>query len=375
MKASLNRLLVGVLCVCALPAFAYHEPQEAGRLDRNRLQSPPPPGKQGRDRPIGQITPNAGPRVADGFDVFLTADFIWWRARQEGTAFALSGFETPSGSFLGRGTTHKPDFSWEPGFKVGLGLNLGRDGWDMYAQYTWYRENNTRSSTSRSSTDGSDLRPMWFITNTSGSFLAQNQALLAARGDWKLDFDVIDLELGRNFYLSQYLTLRPNFGLKFAWQNQKYRVRYVADLNPNEPSTFKMRMDQWFWGLGTRAGLDTGWHLGCGFSILGDFALTAFWTDFDIERTDLMREFNVSDVFLTSLKTENDYYALKGILETSIGLRWETWFKNDDYHFSIDASWEEQIWWSNNQYLHINEESAHGDLTLHGLTLQARFDF
>ena len=71
---------------------------------------------------------------------------------------------------------------------------------------------------------------------------------------------------------------------------------------------------------------------------------------------------------------KNDYDALKGVIEFMIGLRYESWFSNERFHALLEAGWEEQLWISNSNFFRI-EENAHGDMTLHGLTIKARFDF
>ena len=52
-------------------------------------RSPAPAGKindyqEGRFK---EITPHAGPRVQDGVDVFITADFIYWAPRTDGLGY------------------------------------------------------------------------------------------------------------------------------------------------------------------------------------------------------------------------------------------------------------------------------------------------
>jgi hypothetical protein len=78
-----------------------------------------------------KITPNAGPRIDSDWNVFLTADFIYWTIRQDGMFYAVSG----AGTGASGGKVHDLDWKWEPGFKVGLGFNLPHDGWDLFAEY------------------------------------------------------------------------------------------------------------------------------------------------------------------------------------------------------------------------------------------------
>ena len=65
-----------------------------------------------------QITPPAGPLVSNGADVYLTADFIWWKAQQDGLAFAVNGINAPGeATDVSKGHLHQPHFKYEPGFK------------------------------------------------------------------------------------------------------------------------------------------------------------------------------------------------------------------------------------------------------------------
>ncbi|MCB1117245.1 MAG: hypothetical protein KDK50_01545 [Chlamydiia bacterium] len=305
------------------------------------------------------ITPNAGPRVCMGADVFVTADFILWTYRQEGMEFAMTG---STGTVTSQGRVFEPSFGLEPGFKVGLGLNLGHDGWDVFAEYTWLTTNATRKVR-----DNNTMTNLW----NGGS---QAQVLT---GSWDSDFNVIDLELGRNFFVSQYLTLRPHYGLKGSWQSQDFKV--ISDVNNiltgNLLSRRTMKQGFDYWGIGIRTGMDTAWHFTKCWSIYGNFALSALWSGFDIDRKDETFN-NTNGVTTQNVNTENDFKTVLPVLEIALGLRWEMWFSNDDYHFGIDAGWEEQVWWGMNRYIVLSQpQRDNGDLTFQGLTLKFRFDF
>ena len=312
----------------------------------------PPAGKIDEcdmNSPACVITPDAGPRVCMGADVFVTADFILWTPRQEGLEFAMTGAQ---GNITNQGDLIEPDFGLEPGFKVGLGLNLGHDGWDMFLEYTWLRS--CVSESKRSNT----------MVNLWDTVLTPTRM----RGSWDYDLNNFDLEIGRNFFVSQYLSIRPHYGFKGGWQSQDYVVR--AELgNINR----KMVQDFDYWGFGIRTGFDTAWHLNSSWSIFGNFALSALWSSFDIDRKDT--DFDGA-VTTTNVNTNNDFHTILPVLEIAIGVRWEMWFSDDDYHFGIDAGWEEQVWWGMNRLIVINQpQRDNGDLTFQGLTLKFRFDF
>ena len=114
-------------------------------------------------------------------------------------------------------------------------------------------------------------------------------------------------------------------------------------------------------------------------SIYGDLAWTAMWTDYnDVTRKDTAED-PTQQTGLSSINPYNvrqdEHYAIKTILELEIGLRWEIWFYDDNYHFAIQAGWEEQVWanWGTNFDFLVGE--TWNDLSLHGLNLKFRFDF
>ena len=358
---TLTGLCIGCLTITANAATNTY--QSSGSTQSE------PAGKMG-DYHAGrtrEITPNAGPRVSDGADVFITADFIYWTGREDGLGFAYTGARS-SNLDPKKGEIKHPDFGFDPGFKVGLGLNLGHDGWDVFAEYTWLHSDGDKRTVSASDPSNSSIRPLWLIDPAS---MGPSTPISRASGEWDLHFNVIDLELGRNFFVSRYLTLRPHFGFKGTWQDEDYTVRY-EEPESGEVFISKMRIDQDFWGVGLRTGLDTAWHFTRRWSIFGDVALTALWCYFDVDRKDTTDFMSIKD---TVLNTENDFHSIKGVIEIALGLRWEIWFRDDDYHFLIQAGWEEQIWLNRNQYFRHAEEGSHGDLTFQGLTLKLRFDF
>ena len=330
------------------------------------------------------VTPNAGPRVCKGADIFFTADFIWWKAREEGLAFASSSKATPGAttSITSTGTVIAPNVDWEPGFKAGIGWNMPIDGWDIMLEYTWARFNGHTTSTATS--DATNLvvsQRNVGAPNTAGSFfLPINFPVTTAKGRWDLHFNAADLELGRNYFIGQFLSLRPHFGLKGTWQSQKFRADYlfqpagpgVIDLFPAMKQKFNM------WAVGLRTGVDTAWYFTRNWSIFGDFAISSLYSSFNVRRTDSMvgesaiPQFNF-DLILTKLR--NRYDSLKGVIECMAGIRCEYWSSQERIHFMLEAGWEAQLWLDQNSFYARLDTVGHGDLTLHGLTIKARLDF
>ncbi|HSX03761.1 MAG TPA: Lpg1974 family pore-forming outer membrane protein [Rhabdochlamydiaceae bacterium] len=325
--------------------------------------------------PTSEITPNAGPCVKDGTNIYVTADFIYWTAREDNLEFAM----TESTAATSGGTAHpskgrvfRPETRWRPGFKIGAGHDFCYDGWDIYAEYTWYRVSNTRNSITASSNQVI-LDAFWFVNTPNNPAV---NLFLEADGRWRLDFNVVDFEVGRNFYVSPRLMLRPFCGLKGTWQKQKLKVDFENFFSSFATNVFSMNNRMKIWGVGILFGLDTSWHLSRSISLFANLAASALWEQFKVNRFD--NEFIPTTNVNSSLVNVMDrFHNVRPVLEWMLGARWETWFSCDQYHFAAEAGWEEQVWFSQNNFIRLpGTGSCHnGDLTFQGLTTKVRLDF
>lgn len=367
--------------------------------------------------PTDMITPPGGPCVMYGAGIYFTADFIYWTARERETAIAATnGFAnsiqigipaTPTGKVI------RFDQTYRPGFKAGFGLDFCHDGWDLFAEYTWYRLTTSKKSSAPQFPNTQEstaniigltlVDPYWGLNGTS-DVIGQNQifgfnaagtAIISlpqsivygnVKGKWRLNFNAVNLELGRNFYISRRVMLRPHFGLKGSWQKQNLSVALTNGIsNINATFAFSPTHNRYMnqkltdWGIGPRAGINTSWHFSREFSFLGNIALTGLFEHFSVKRFDFAlvpptgTPANTSNSFV---HLKNTFSTIEPVIEWMLGFRWESWFRCDQYHFSLDAGWEEQIWFGQNQFLRNRAmESPEGNLSLAGLTVQARFDF
>lgn len=323
------------------------------------------------------ITPSAGPRVDHGIDVFMTTEFLCYTARMDSLGYLRSG-ATDGRTDAVYGKTRYPDWRWKPGFKIGLGLNLPQDGWDVNAEYTWLHS----SAWDLVNKNQNGFLPTWNIANVF-SQTSNVTSIQAARINWKLEFNAVDLLLGRNFFVSHFLTLRPFVGFKGSWINQDYHVRYIF-ANDEVATTLRMKNDQSYWGIGLRSGINTAWRFTQTWGIYGNIALSALWSQFEVERKDSRTDSRNGggdnelplNVTVSPIRFQDSFHTLKGVLELGIGMCGEWWFFEDRYHFSVQAGWEEQLWFNHNQLVKtLFSQLAHGDLLLQGLTIKTRFDF
>ncbi len=323
----------------------------------------------------GMINPNGRPQVKDGCDLFVTADFLYWKAVEDNLIYVL---ENEHGvSFANDSDVRDPHGDWNCGFRIGVGYNTPHDGWDLYAN--WTRIHNHGHGEEHAD-EGGTLFPTWLNAYTNSS---SNPTCTKAKADWKLRVNLIDLELGREFFTSKWLTLRPFMGLRSGWIHQKLDIDYdnatyvvVQSMQGDVDIDLKNN----FWGLGPRGGLNTQWGLGGGWSIYGDMAVSALFGHFKFDEDQDFK--NLLNVKKEQLDAERHKQSGKFILDLALGLRWDHMFDDDRFHLGVQAGYEVHWLPGQNQLFRFVDDTAqgsistgYGDLTLQGWTLSARFDF
>ena len=102
--------------------------------------------------------------------------------------------------------------------------------------------------------------------------------------------------------------------------------------------------------------------------MFADLGLSTLWGAFTVKRTDK------DQTGLTYYETKNGFHTIKPVIELGAGIRKEQWFYNDRFHFSMQAGWEQQIWFSQNQF-DFYTSPRQGDMNIQGFTAKVRFDF
>ena len=322
------------------------------------------------DEPEQEITPPTGPYVKNGVDVYTTLEFLYWKAIQDGLCYADTGVAVVPGTTASSGKIHRPDFPWHPGFRVGLGYYPPLDGWDLYANYTFFRS----SSTDRAKNSIGNMVPIGLLFP--GLTTLNVNQVTAASNHWDLRFNSVDLELGRGFYLSRFLTFRLFSGLKFTWQDQEVRNKYTANQvtlgNTTLPGIAHSKQDQGLWGVGIRFGGNGNWYFFRSLSIATKVAVSGVWLDYDNTRKDQYQQFGNPALVVNRFTSNMD--TIKAVMELFLGLHGEWWLKDDRYHLALQGGFDEQLWFHLGQFLFFPTRSQ-GDFSMFGLTIKARLDF
>ncbi len=305
--------------------------------------------------------------VRGSWDVNFTGSYIFWQPSEENLELGISNTSANVALPI-NGHVVDMNFKYKSGFKVAMGIFSELDNWDALAQYTWFT--GRHSSRSNGPLDGGVI-PFWgHPANTATS-------ILSGKSRWRLSVDFLDLNLGRSCYVGTRLTFRPFFGARAAWIDQKYTVSYVPGGTVFSP--YQIRNTTKSWAIGPEVGLDTSWLLGYGIRFTGKAEADLLFTRYNLR----MKEQNSagSSILAVNLR-QNHLYYLRPHVDLSLGLGWGTYLSNHNYHFDLSASYDFQVFWSQNMFRMFVDNSSvgksiapDGDLYLQGLTANARFDF
>ena len=329
----------------------------------------------------GMINPSGRPQVNDGADLFITADLLYWKSHVNGLPLAVES-QSPT-SLAGDKDVKDLNFKWDFGFRVGLGYNIPHDGWDLYLNWTRFYNHAHKSV----ETDGDEfLYPSFFSADGLTDAAGTHASFHEIEGRWHLHLNILDLDLGREFFVCKWLTLRPHMGLRTAWIKQKLKTEsegLLASSGAVSNSAFEYELEakNKYWGLGLLAGLDTQWGLGHGWSIYGNAAFSLLYGFFSIDAEEEYRT-TASGSETTTLDVDDHYHADRAIADMALGLRWDHMFDHDRYHLGIQAGWEHHLFFGQNQFMRFVDDAApgvllsnQGDLMITGWILNARFDF
>lgn len=355
-------------CAGALSASSYEEAQI--RNLENRVTA-----LEQRRGAGGVINPSARPAPADSWGIFANVDALLWNSHISDLPLWVNN--SGSTTTLVDGDTQGLNYHWSWGFRVGLGYAMEHDKWDIYLDWTHF---DSHAKKSNSAPAGGAIFPALMIENVnnpgSTPYIANS-----AKAHLDLGVNLVDLELGRAFYVSKWLSLRPSIGLRSAWLDMPLNIFYSGGTIPSEFSGIKMRGYNSFWGFGPRIGLNSQWGLGMGFSLFGDlYGALLYGISKDPTFGSLVGSGSTSTVALGSLNFHQRLTT--SAIDAVLGVRYDRNFYQDRYHFGISLGWENHLFNDVSQFIYqLNDvvvgaiQQNNGNLALQGWTLSVRFDF
>lgn len=310
----------------------------------------------------GMINPAAMPLTRNGWDFQVSADALLWQLQEDGLSYAV---ETAATGFPVGAAGIKQKYNW--GFRIGLDWTLPHDNWDVALNWTHLISNRHHH---HNSGDSDTAGAGNVLVKTQGFANAATVGFTTANAKYHNRLDQICLNLGREFFISKWVTLRPFFGLRADWLRQRMHSSYSGiAATPTLNQSTKQR-NKW-WGIGIESGLNTQWSFCGGFSLYGN-AATAI--EYGLQKLHLNEAGIVADTFSRS------YHICRPVLDLQLGLGWDYNFCDDGFHFGLKLGWENHVYFNQSRFLSYNtvnySDTSHGgDLTYQGWTLHASFDF
>ncbi|MDN3507278.1 MAG: Lpg1974 family pore-forming outer membrane protein [Simkaniaceae bacterium] len=342
------------------------------------------PSKYGVNAPVNPLTCNG--------DFVISVAGLYWNAHQTGLEYAINTRVINTDeerNFLIDAEYKNPEFKWDFGFKFGLGYNTTCDGWDVGILWTRY-DGKASSHNEAENSDNQTLLTLWSDDKLGPD---DGEALFAhdIETRWKLDLNLIDIALGRKYWNSHRVALRPHIGLRVSFVDQKFDIDHNGGTETSlnvTPENNEVRLKNDFNAVGIRAGMDGEWNVGCGFAFFGNFALSLNNGRFKVDHDEMKRLAEAPFTKRKILETENSFRATRLFTDLALGVQYSALLGECDYGLTIGLGWEQHLLLDMNQFWRVvpREGSTssddnniyhqrRGDLSTQGFTLTVVFDF
>lgn len=314
----------------------------------------------------------------------VSIEYLYWEVQEDGLYPAILP-EGPMESEIKENNLRlrNQKFEYTSGFRVALGYNCDCMKYDVSLAWTRIHPSTTAHF---SVPEDEVLFAISFFDQTDSDVAKANS--LVSR--WHLDFDMLDLVLGRKYTIGERFKLRPNIGVKGGWIDQLQKIE-TDDLLLGQPpdeivqATAHRRNN--FKGIGPRVGVDLKYGFGSHFEVISTISGALLYGNFSLENQMFLSDTSKSGMPGQGPETTtlgNSDSRLVPTAQILLGADWVTCFdscSDQTYWFRLGAAYEVQYWWdqmrsiSSIPQLLLANTPSNGDLTMHGLTVQASLNF
>lgn len=304
------------------------------------------------------------------WDFYLEGSFIFWQPSMDNLEIGIANTTAVAAGVTGN--LINMDFNFKPGFKVAAGANLDHDNWDVRTEYTWFHSRHSQSS--NGTTTG-------LILPTKGTPARQgNSEYNTVSGSWRLNMDIVDLDMGRWCYVGTKFVCRPSFGARADWIRQRARTTYTRTNTVSvagDQAVIEERTTSW--AVGPKVAVNGNWNLGEGFRVFGNSEADLLFTKYT---TNSFRETHTDGNQLPFHVQQRKNMVIRPHLDLEMGLGWGMYLDCNNWYMDIALGYEFQVFFDQNMFRHFTDNSmqgnsqvANGNLYIQGLTASFRLDF
>jgi hypothetical protein len=216
----------------------------------------------------------------------ISIEALYWRAFEGGLDTCIpeefSDIVTSDGIVISRfnGRGRDPNFTWNPGFRVGIGYEFDCSNWDIGASWTHFY------SHAHDENNETELR-------------------------WNVNFDVIDIIAGYEIDLSSCFSMRTFVGLRGA------KIDQVVHINEFDLITIDNDNKEKLLGIGPLIGLEAEWNIGCGFSVYTNVSTSWLYGHYDVK----LSEFEESEDTINFCEVKKELDASLASADAGLGIR------------------------------------------------------
>jgi hypothetical protein len=271
------------------------------------------------------------------YAVEFYADALYWQA-SETVDWSLTNNLSLPNQVIAYNTI---DFDFAPGFRVGAGIN--KNDWYGRVLYTHYHVKENES------VQGNVVSA--FIPGKFAQGLYKSGQV-----DFKIDYNMVDIDLYKQIQVGESFLLRPIIGLKGGTINQQVNTQFQGGITVLE------RVSNDFTGFGPKAGIESRWVFykanDIAYSLAADVSTALMWGKWSIK--DNLTQSNSSlPSSLRVGKRNMGAFEVQGLVGVNVH------YKNAD----LKIGYEAQDWFNQYQVFDDGTGTHANDLVLQGLTV------
>lgn len=313
-------------------------------------------------------------------DFYVHAEFLLVKPTEDGLEYGVNHdpgsendaivFPLIDGKIRGF-SRYSDEWDWRPGFRVGFGFYTVNDFWNFTADWTYIR---IKSKSSSDKNVGRILLPFYYPPLAAFVFPLDITHISSL---WSGDFNAIDFMVGKPYHVSRYFISNPMIGIKAAFIDQDYLIRYF----PNKIKQI-VTLKNDYWGVGLRGSYEGQFLIGSNFAIFGKTAFSMLFGKFDISQQNHDSTAYPQVTYRVSYKTEDSFYSMQPNAEMSLGFSWSKLYNKNQYLVSLKLAYEFQYFWDQYQARRFfdpdpvaNDTLSRGDLSFNGFAFGLNVDF
>ncbi|MGH0031047.1 MAG: Lpg1974 family pore-forming outer membrane protein [Myxococcota bacterium] len=255
-----------------------------------------------------------------------SAEALYWEVGDD----ADYAIRNPSAAVIGAGDVEKVELGWEPGVRIGAGMDLP-SGWQFAGRGTWLSadDSDSTSDTANGLINATQIHP-FFASQVGDNDISR------ATGELDLHFYSIELEVGHRFEPREDLDLRLFGGPHIAHIERDASFTYTGFIDPLDVTA--VDQDLTMTGYGLRLGADGAWQGPAGISIFAGVAGSLLYGDFEWDDTEVEPRTGTVNVDVSE-----DYDEMVPVVQMRAGIGWETHL-NRRVGLRVHAGWEGQVY-------------------------------